>query len=243
MGSGSSVHRVSAEALTKGLDCDPRICAVTAEETIETVGLAFCGSQEQHYLHWILGPQHAATDSPERLGLCKYNGKYAFSSCSKKGTVLGLRDPASNEVLGVMLLRRQPESDWEMMKTMAAAGSPPHMKSAVYGKEPLKRDEAIVKAMKQLAHKGPQYILYMLAVKPQHQGKGCAAALVRALFALSDRDGVPCCLDSTGARLEKFFAHLGFEQQKKLEVADPTSQEGSGPVTMVSMVRKPLFPA
>merc|ERR1719171_1041288 len=114
-----------------------------------------------------------------------------------------------------------------MMRTMAAVGSPPHMKTKVYGKEPLKRDGAIEGAMKKLAHKEPQHVLYALAVKPAHQGKGYAGVLVRALCARADKDGLPVYVDCAGERLEKLYSHLGFQIVNKVTLADPTNQEGS----------------
>ena len=132
-----------------------------------------------------------------------------------------------------------------MVSAMMKAGSPPHMKSKVFGKEPMKRDEALVKEMKKLAYTGgAQYIIYMLAVKPAHQGKGNASALVRAVFALGDLNQVPVTLDcGAGGRQEAMYAKLGFEKHAEIQVADPTNQEGSGPFPMVSMVRKPVPPA
>ena len=51
-------------------------------------------------------------------------------------------------------------------------------------------DEAAIKAMKRLNHKGPQIIIYAIAVRPEHQGQKLATALVNCAFALGDRDGV-----------------------------------------------------
>lgn len=256
MGGGASVHKIPAEVLLKDITADQRIGGCTAEEAIETLGASFNGTadspKDAHFLDWILGPKFAAAEqSAERKTMCDYNAKFGVLGCTKKGTILGLRDSDTKEVLGVMLLRRTPETDGEMMSTMMKAGKPPHMKAATYGKGPLKRDEAIVKTMKKLKISGTQYIVYMLGVKPQHQGKGVAKALMHALFEISDRDQAPVYLDSMGDRLEALFAHLGFELQQKIEVADPIAelppekmsdldlQGASGPRGMVSMVRKP----
>lgn len=244
MGGGASVHRVSADVLIKDIECDPRIGAVTEEEAIETIAKGFCGTEsapKEDLINWILGPRFTAHDSPERIDMCRYNGKFAVASATKKGTVLGLRDPDTKEVLGVLLVRRTPETMSEMMSTMGKCGKPPHMKSSVYGKEPFKRDGAVEKAMKNLAHGVKNcYILYTLAVKPEHQGKGIASALVRsALFKLADRDGLPIYVDCAGERLEKLYAHLGFVRERQVELLDPTKQEGSGSIGMVSMMRRP----
>ena len=248
MGGGASKPQgVAADALLEGLAYDKRIGAVTGEEAIECIALAFAGTAtapKEELMNWILGPRFAAFDSPERMAMCKYNGKWAVTACTKKGTVVGLRDPETKEVLGVMALRRTPETMSEMMSTMSKCGNPPHMSGKEpYGKEPMKRDEAVEKGMKKLAQKGPQYILYALSVKPAHQGKGVARALVNALFACADRDQVPAYVDCVGERLVKLYSHLGFEKHAEAEVVDPTKQEGGEEkIVMTSLMRKPAPP-
>jgi GNAT superfamily N-acetyltransferase len=228
------------QSLFNGVECDPRIGAVTVEEAIETIALGYRGTATtaaEDLVSWVLGPRFANHNSHERISMCDYYGKYGAASCSKRGIMVGLRDPATSEVLGVMLLRRKPETDLEVYRTMMSAGYPPHLKKSVYGKEPLRREATVIKAQKKLAFKGPQYLLYNLAVKPAHQGKGCAAALVRALIALGERDGVPVCIYA-GERLEAFYGRLGFEKQQLVEVVDPTGQAGSGSINMISMMQK-----
>ena len=106
-----------------------------------------------------------------------------------------------------------------------------------------RRDEAVEKGMKKLAQKGPQYILYALSVKPAHQGKGVARALVNALFACADSDQVPTYVDCVGERLVKLYSHLGFEKHAEAEVVDPTKQEGGEEkIVMTSLMRKPAPP-
>ena len=238
---GKSNNSASPESLFEGIVCDPRIGAVTADEAINTIAISYNGSATtpgEDLVSWVLGPRFAPFDSPERMGMCDFYGKYGFASCSRKGKVIGLRDPETKEVLGVMLLRRGPESDLEVYRTMMKAGYPPHLKKNVYGKEPVRRESAVLKGQKKLALKGPQYLLYNLAIKPEHQGKGCGGALVRALIALGEKEKVPVCV-YVSERLEAFYTHLGFEQQQLAEVADPSGQEGSGPLRMVCMVRNP----
>ena len=173
--------------------------------------------------------------------MCKYNGKWAVTACTKKGTVVGLRDPETKEVLGVMALRRTPETMSEMMSTMSKCGNPPHMSGkGPYGKEPMKRDEAAIKAMKRLNHKGPQIIIYAIAVRPEHQGQKIATALVNCAFALGDRDGVPVTVQCGGStsddpgRVEQMYAHLGFEREGAVDTAP-----GEPPLGLVAMVRTP----
>jgi len=243
MGGGASVHKVGADALLQEVSRDARIGAVTKEEAIDAIAVASCGSAtapQEEVAGWILGPKWRAFNSPERMDLCTYNAKFAVASCTKKGTIIGLRDPETKEVLGVMLVRRTYETDGEMVSTAFSLGTPPHMKTKVYGKEPQKRDGGIITAMKALKYTGgPQYIIYMLAVKPSAQGKGVAKALVNALFAVGDREQLPVTVDCAGERLEKLYTHLGFQKRVEAKAEDPTKQEGSGPLGMVGLIRAP----
>lgn len=244
MGGGASTAKLGAqtkEELFAGCNnIDPRICAVSDEEAIECIATAFCGtadSPKEELINWIIGSDFADFNSPERMEVCRYNGKFATISCTKKGTVVGLRDPDSKEVLGVMLTRRTPETMTEMMGTMSKAGKYPLMNKKVYGPGPMKRDGATEKAMKKLSHKGPQHILYSLAVKPAHQKKGVAKALVAALLAAADRDQLPTHVDCAGENLEKMYTHLGFVKQADAELVDPTGGESC---SMCTLMRSPV---
>ena len=101
----------------------------------------------------------------------------------------------------------------------------------------MKRDEAAIKAMKRLNHKGPQIIIYAIAVRPEHQGQKIATALVNCAFALGDRDGLPVSVECAGERMEALYTHLGFEKHAQAAVDDPTNQTKK--LAMVSMVRLP----
>ena len=104
----------------------------------------------------------------------------------------------------------------------------------------MKRDEAAIKAMKRLNHKGPQIIIYAIAVRPDFQGQKIATALVNCAFALGDRDGVPVTVQCGGSssddpgRVEQMYAHLGFER----EGADTAPGEPQT-IGLVAMVRTP----
>ena len=245
MGCGSSKGVAPGPPLGQldGLSVDPRIGACTAEEAMEVLALGYSGTATapaEEVTSWIIGSRFAAHDSPERASYMQYCAKFMVLSATKKGTVLGLRDAATQQVLGVVALRRTPESDGEIMRTMMAAGNPPHSKTAKYGKEPMKRDEAAIKAMKRLNHKGPQIIIYAIAVRPEHQGQKIATALVNCAFALGDRDGVPVTVQCGGStsddpgRVEQMYAHLGFERESAVDTAP-----GEPPLGLVAMVRTP----
>ena len=104
----------------------------------------------------------------------------------------------------------------------------------------MKRDEAAIKAMKRLNHKGPQIIIYAIAVRPEHQGQKIATALVNCAFALGDRDGVPVTVhhskgktvvkvnEGEPAPIAKLFRSIGlFHFKKGREGSVTISTEGT----------------
>ena len=72
---------------------------------------------------------------------------------------------------------------------------------------------------------------------PPFLGRGYASSLVRAAFALGDRDGLPVTVECAGERMEALYTHLGFEKHAQAAVDDPTNQTKK--LAMVSMVRLP----
>ena len=70
-----------------------------------------------------------------------------------------------------------------------------------------------------------------------HQVALVSSSLVRAAFALGDRDGLPVAVECAGERMEALYTHLGFEKHAQAAVDDPTNQTKK--LAMVSMVRLP----
>jgi ribosomal protein S18 acetylase RimI-like enzyme len=65
----------------------------------------------------------------------------------------------------------------------------------------------------------PHWYLYNLAVDPKHQGKGWASALLNPMLARSDREKLPCYLE-TGDRNVSFYEHFGFEVLEHITVVE-----------------------
>ena len=57
----------------------------------------------------------------------------------------------------------------------------------------------------------PHWYLPVLGTAPEHQGRGVASALLRALLARGDAEGVPTYLESSKERNLPFYQRHGFE--------------------------------
>jgi ribosomal protein S18 acetylase RimI-like enzyme len=56
----------------------------------------------------------------------------------------------------------------------------------------------------------PHWYLQLLGVDPEHHGKGLASLLLRTMFARTDRDQIPCCLDTENEVNVAMYRHFGF---------------------------------
>jgi ribosomal protein S18 acetylase RimI-like enzyme len=61
--------------------------------------------------------------------------------------------------------------------------------------------------------RGPHWYLPVLGTAPEYQGRGVASALLRALLARSDAEGLPAYLESSKERNLPFYRSHGFEVQ------------------------------
>ena len=66
----------------------------------------------------------------------------------------------------------------------------------------------------------PCWYLNFLAVRPDHQGRGIGAALLTAVLAAADRDGVPAYLEATSPDNQRLYGRHGFRTVRELVVAD-----------------------
>ena len=55
------------------------------------------------------------------------------------------------------------------------------------------------------------WYLYGLGVNPEHQGKGHASSLLKAMFVRIDKEGLPCYLETQNERNVPIYQHYGFK--------------------------------
>ncbi len=76
------------------------------------------------------------------------------------------------------------------------------------------------------------WYLAVLAVDPQHQGKGYASKLLNEMLSYIDEEGLPCYIETDGEKNVSMYQHFGFETIDEFVV--PGTKD-----TVVAMLRKP----
>jgi GNAT superfamily N-acetyltransferase len=67
---------------------------------------------------------------------------------------------------------------------------------------------------------GPHWYLGLLAVAPEHRGKGHAGALLRPVLEIAKREGLPCYLETHKQVNVSIYEHFGFRVVEKVEVPE-----------------------
>jgi len=75
------------------------------------------------------------------------------------------------------------------------------------------------------------WYLYLLGVDPQYQGKGYASQLLNGMLSETDKEGLPCFLETQGSQNVSMYQHFGFKVVDELTVPDTQ-------VTLVAMLRE-----
>jgi ribosomal protein S18 acetylase RimI-like enzyme len=124
---------------------------------------------------------------------------------------------------------RRPLSLWHLLTSGAIW---PALKAGI---EPLKKilafDDCIDKKHLELAPKRHWY-LWVLAVAPEHQGKGHASQMLRAMFPRIDAEGLPVYLETDGEKNVAFYKHFGFNVLEEFAVSGMAQK-------LVAMLRQP----
>jgi len=76
------------------------------------------------------------------------------------------------------------------------------------------------------------WYLAVLAVDPQHQGKGYASKLLNEMLSYIDEEGLPCYLETEGEKNIAMYQHFGFEAADEFAVPGMKDK-------LVAMLRKP----
>jgi len=92
-------------------------------------------------------------------------------------------------------------------------------------------DEYIERKHKELVPNKHWY-LSILAVDPQHQGKGYASKLLNEMLSYIDEEGLHCYLETEGEKNVSMYQHFGFEVVDEFIVPGTNDK-------LVAMLRKP----
>jgi len=76
------------------------------------------------------------------------------------------------------------------------------------------------------------WYLAVLAVDPQHQGKGYGSKLLKGMLSEIDGEGLPCYVETDGEKNVSIYRHFGFEVVDEFVVPNTTDK-------LVAMLRQP----
>ena len=95
--------------------------------------------------------------------------------------------------------------------------------TAAFGDDKLERSLEGIAAMDAVHPQDPHFYLLLLGVLPELQGHGVGSALLRAVLARCDEEGLPAYLEATSPRNRSLYERHGFE------VASTLTLPGGGP--------------
>ena len=213
------------------LNCNTEEHAVT-----DVVGRAFAGDQThdpEFSLNWCLVPELADRSDPQRVEITRFFLSFTVRQHGywTRGLTLGVRG-GDGELQAVCVCRKLDRAK-PVLETLAESSSYVYQmaSSIAYGRVPkllmddaqkataeaLERRSNPCQDMLKTMHKdhadAPHWYVAILAVDPEHQGKGLGAKLIRAVSAMADKDGLPCYLECSGPRNKAVYEHLGYEEK------------------------------
>ena len=193
-----------------------------AVELSELLTRSFAGTADspgEIGFDWCLGPDLAGKydDLPGRHAAMGWALKYVVEdafAAGPKGAVLSCRKPDGG-IGGVAVLKvcngKASDGICAMMTAGSRAGSMgKEAKAYNYGP----RMQAVEAALKKLhaphIASGHVYV-WAVAVDPSAQGQGMGGRLMRAASAIADHKGLPCYLETCGAKLPAIYKKYGYE--------------------------------
>ena len=103
------------------------------------------------------------------------------------------------------------------------------------GRKALKKiaefDQYVLRKRKELAP-AKHWYLAVLAVDPQHQGKGYGSKLLNEMLSNIDEEGLPCYVETEGEKNVSMYQHFGFKVIDEFTVPNTTDK-------LVAMLREP----
>jgi ribosomal protein S18 acetylase RimI-like enzyme len=92
-------------------------------------------------------------------------------------------------------------------------------------------DQYVNRKHEELVH-AKHWYLAVLAVDPQHQGKGYGSRLLNEMLSNIDEEGLPCYVETEGEKNVSMYQHFGFKVVDEFTVPNTTD-------TLVAMLREP----
>lgn len=240
------------EEKTKNLQKDLVLVRLTPANIDEALNLSvasFCGTAstdpEMGFV-WGLGStfKEKLFEDPDRVAFMRFIHKWCFVVAVNYGMILGIRD-TSGTLLAVTYVLTPGNTHAAATPTFPAAlcsasfgaaareigGGAPHEDDPEKYPGVADRLKVMDNIMAKAHHThapGDHYYVWVAAVSPAAQGKGCCRFLFDAVSGLADLDKVDCYLETVGERNIKVYERLGYKHEKDYSSADymPPAQDG-----------------
>mmetsp|Transcript_103985 Transcript_103985/g.299420 ORF Transcript_103985/g.299420 Transcript_103985/m.299420 type:complete len:280 (+) Transcript_103985:149-988(+) len=243
--------KYGAELVAEANNPNVRLVSPFSAPASEIIGRAFAGTPTQdaeQSIHWMMGEKYDDLNNPQRQSLIQMfitcGGR--LTALSSTGAMLGDYNE-QGELRAVLISRRLngPPSDTcltcylcctgslvcEMMCCSCCAPDADNMS---------KRSEAVEKTFKKLhgTHgKGDHIYVNVVAVSPEHQGKGSCSRLVKTVSGVADKSSIPCYLECAGARNAKIYERFGYEVKETCKLEVPNKPDLPSYDELQAMVR------
>jgi len=230
------------------------------EEVVELATTAFVGTDKSagEGLRWLLGPENRSSppsSSDKTVDCVRYTVKRFTKTTFLWGCVIGCREDEGTGQLVSAALLFPPGAitdgqvlPWYRQLVLDASlyweKSPIESNPQRFGPHAVARGKAFISALSSFHAKHascPHWYVNVLAVHPDHQGKGLGSMLLKTVMGMAQRaqpNSVPVyleCFASKGAYYSKWM-----EAVEQIEMANPdTSAESDGPLKAFAMVYKP----
>lgn len=110
-----------------------------------------------------------------------------------------------------------PPDHWKIPFTQVLRNSPTFLK--LYGTRLFKNLGVLAQMEKAHAEiEYPHYYLEIIGTAPEHQGKGCGAALVQPMVERADAEGVGMYLESSKETNIAYYHRFGFEVRREIHI-------------------------
>jgi GNAT superfamily N-acetyltransferase len=147
---------------------------------------------------------------PDKSARRKNQAK-SFESLLRYGVLYGEVYATSPKLEGVAMWLPSGQIDRTLWRNFRC-GKLALLIKAIWHKNPRQRANG---EYSRAAHKRrapfPHMYLQLLGVDPEHQGKGYSSLLLKAMFERTDKDGLPCFLETQAEKNVGIYKHLGFK--------------------------------
>jgi ribosomal protein S18 acetylase RimI-like enzyme len=135
-----------------------------------------------------------------------------FNYRARNGFLDGQVFATSKNIEGVVFLTRSEyKNTFSWLRAMRTGGFGVYRAAGSETVSKMRQVESFVFSKRAEYITEPHLYLSSLAVHPDHQGKGMASRLVRAMLKMCRSEDKPCVLDTQDEKLVQMYEHLGFE--------------------------------